>query len=130
VAEKVYYGTGRRKESVARVWLREGTNQIEINGVTMDEYFKRETLKMVVLQPLEATETVKRFSIRANVKGGGISGQAGAIRHGISRALAIFDEKLHPILRKNGFLTRDPRAKERKKYGQKGARRKFQFSKR
>ena len=130
MAEKAYYGTGRRKESVARVWLREGANQIEINGVTMDEYFKRETLKMVVLQPLEVTETVKRFSIIANVKGGGISGQAGAIRHGISRALALFDEKLHPILRKNGFLTRDPRAKERKKYGQKGARRKFQFTKR
>ena len=130
MAEKVYYGTGRRKESVARVWLKEGAEGFEINGRKIDEYFTRETLKMVVLQPLEATSTVKNFSITANVKGGGDSGQAGAIRHGISRALVAFDEKLRSILRKNGYLTRDPRAKERKKYGQKGARRKFQFTKR
>jgi len=130
VAEKKYYGTGRRKESVARVWLTEGAETFEINGRPIDDYFTRETLKMVVRQPLEATETLKQFSIRVNVKGGGDSGQAGAIRHGISRALTAFNEKLQPILRKNGFLTRDPRAKERKKYGQKGARRKFQFTKR
>ena len=130
MAEKRYYGTGRRKESVARVWLTEGPESFEINGRPIDDYFTRETLKMVVRQPLEATETLKRFSIAVNVAGGGDSGQAGAIRHGISRALTAFNEKLQPTLRKNGFLTRDPRAKERKKYGQKGARRKFQFTKR
>lgn len=130
MADKMFYGTGRRKEAVARVRLQEGDGSIKINGKTIDEYFSREILKMVVMQPLELTENVKRFSIKANVQGGGPSGQAGAIRLGISRALLEFDEKLRSTLRKNGYLTRDPRAKERKKYGQKGARRKFQYVKR
>jgi small subunit ribosomal protein S9 len=130
VADKVFYGTGRRKEAVARVRLEEGDGSIQINGKTIDEFFSREILKMIVKQPLESTDNVTRFSIKANVKGGGASGQAGAIRLGISRALLEVDEKLRSLLRKNGFLTRDPRAKERKKYGQKGARRKFQYVKR
>ena len=130
MTEKKLNSTGRRKEAVARVRLVPGDGQIEVNGRTIDGYFPRETLKMVVRQPLELTAMVKQFNIIANVKGGGQSGQAGAIRHGISRALVEFDEKLRPLLRKAGLLTRDPRAKERKKYGQKGARRRFQFSKR
>ena len=125
-----YYGTGRRKEAVALVWLRDGDGNFEINGRSIDNFFTQETLKMVVYQPLEATENLKRFFIKVNVAGGGPSGQAGAIRHGISRALLAYDEKLRSVLRKNGYLTRDPRTKERKKYGQKGARRKFQFTKR
>jgi len=129
-ALKEFYGTGRRKKAVARVRLREGEGSFDINGKSLDDYFNQDTLKMVVCQPLEVTESLKRFLIKVNVVGGGPSGQAGAIRHGISRALLGFDEKLKPILRKNGYLTRDPRAKERKKYGQKGARRKFQFTKR
>ena len=127
---KEFYGTGRRKEAVARVRLRDGEGSFDINGKSLDDYFNQDTLKMVVCQPLEVTENLKRFLVKVNVVGGGPSGQAGAIRHGISRALLGFDEKLKPILRKNGYLTRDPRAKERKKYGQKGARRKFQFTKR
>jgi len=130
VADKQYGGTGRRKEAVARVRLVEGSSGIKINGRDIDDYFSRETLKMIVQQPLELTETLQKFTILANVRGGGPSGQAGAIRHGITRALMKFDETLRPSLRKQGFVTRDPRAKERKKYGQKGARRKFQFTKR
>jgi len=130
VSEKVFRGTGRRKKSVARVRLLEGTEEIQINGKNIDDYFSRETLKMIVRQPLETTETQKNFKVIANVQGGGPSGQAGAIRHGISRALLEFDDKFRSPLRKGGFLTRDPRAKERKKYGQKGARKKFQFTKR
>jgi small subunit ribosomal protein S9 len=125
-----YYGTGRRKESVARVWLKEGGGEFLVNGKSLDDYFKRETLKMVVRQPLEATNTGKRFSIFATIQGGGVSGQAGALRHGIARALLAVDESLRSVLRRSGFLTRDPRAKERKKYGRKGARRRFQYTKR
>jgi len=125
------YGTGRRKSSVARVHLFEGgTGSITINGRDIDEYFGLETLKMVVRQPLVSTETVGKVDIVATVEGGGVSGQAGALRHGISRALLLMSEDYRPILKKAGFLTRDPRMKERKKYGLKAARRAPQFSKR
>ncbi len=130
MAENTFCGTGRRKEAVARVRLQAGDGSIQINQRSINEYFSSDVLIMVVMQPLELTGTEKSFSIKANVEGGGPSGQAGAVRHGIARALLQYDEKLRPALRKNGFLTRDPRAKERKKYGQKGARRKFQFTKR
>jgi small subunit ribosomal protein S9 len=125
-----YYATGRRKKSAARVWLQEGSGAIEINGKKMDDFVGREDLRMIIRQPLELTKTEQRFDIRATVVGGGESGQAGAIRHGISRALVVCDEAMRGMLRKAGFLTRDPRMKERKKYGRKGARRRFQFSKR
>ncbi len=125
-----YYGTGRRKESVARVWLLPGKGGVIVNGVQLGEYFCRDTLEMLVKQPLEVTRTVEKYSVRSNVRGGGISGQAGAIRLGIARALLQADKSLGLSLRKGGFLTRDSRMKERKKYGQRGARAKFQFSKR
>lgn len=125
-----YYGTGRRKSSVARVYLLPGTGKITINKRDIDEYFGLETLKLIVKQPLELTETLGSFDIKVNVRGGGYTGQAGAIRHGISRALLESDIELRPALKKAGFLTRDPRMKERKKYGLKGARRAPQFSKR
>ena len=126
-----YYGTGRRKSSVARVRLYEGSGKITINGRDIDEYFGLETLKLIVRQPLGLTETTEKFDIVCNVGGGGVTGQAGAIRHGISRALLQFDsENLRAKLKKAGFLTRDPRMKERKKYGLKAARRAPQFSKR
>jgi small subunit ribosomal protein S9 len=125
-----YLGTGRRKESVARVRLRPGDGKIVINGRDIDDYFGLETLKMIVRAPLVATETLGKFDVKVNVSGGGYTGQAGAIRHGIARALLKADEELKPILRKGGFLTRDPRMKERKKYGLKAARRAPQFSKR
>lgn len=128
--EAIYAGTGRRKRSLARVRLKAGTGQFSINGRTLDAYFARETLSMIVKQPFEATETVDKFDVSANVSGGGTSGQAGALRHGIARALLAYDPDLKASLRKGGFLTRDPRMKERKKYGQKGARARFQFSKR
>ena len=125
------YGTGRRKSSVARVHLFEnGTGSITINGRSIDEYFGLETLKMVVRQPLNATNTLGKVDIVATVEGGGVSGQAGALRHGIARALLLASEDYRPILKKAGFLTRDPRMKERKKYGLKAARRAPQFSKR
>ena len=124
------YGTGRRKNSVARVRLDPGTGSITINGRDIDDYFGLETLKLIVRQPLVITNTLGRFDIVANVKGGGVSGQAGAIRHGLSRALLQADDSFRPILKKAGFLTRDPRMKERKKYGLKAARRAPQFSKR
>ncbi|MBD9118234.1 MAG: 30S ribosomal protein S9 [Clostridiales bacterium] len=125
------YGTGRRKSSVARVHLFEnGTGSITINGRSIDEYFGLETLKMVVRQPLNATNTLGKVDIVATVEGGGVSGQAGALRHGISRALLQVNPEFRPILKKAGFLTRDPRMKERKKYGLKAARRAPQFSKR
>ena len=125
------YGTGRRKSSVARVHLFEnGTGSITINGRNIDEYFGLETLKMVVRQPLNATNTLGKVDIVATVEGGGVSGQAGALRHGISRALLQVNPDFRPILKKAGFLTRDPRMKERKKYGLKAARRAPQFSKR
>ena len=126
-----FYGTGRRKSSVARVHLfPNGTGSITINGRDIDEYFGLETLKVVVRQPLVATETVDKFDVLVNVRGGGFTGQAGAVRHGISRALLQADADYRPVLKKAGFLTRDPRMKERKKYGLKAARRAPQFSKR
>ena len=125
-----FYGTGRRKKSVARVRLYAGDGKITINNRDIDDYFGLETLKLLVRQPLELTETTGKFDIVCTVAGGGVSGQAGAIRHGISRALLQTGEEIRPILKKAGFLTRDPRMKERKKYGLKAARRAPQFSKR
>ena len=124
------YGTGRRKSSVARVYLVPGTGKITINKRDIDEYFGLDTLKVIVRQPLVATETSDKFDVLVNVKGGGYTGQAGAIRHGISRALLTVDGDYRPVLKKAGFLTRDPRMKERKKYGLQAARRAPQFSKR
>jgi small subunit ribosomal protein S9 len=125
-----FYGTGRRKTSSARVYLRAGSGAVTINGRSMDQYFGNEVLKMIVRQPLELVEKNDLFDITVSVEGGGIAGQAGAIRHGISRALLLVDGELRPKLKAAGLLTRDPRKKERKKYGQKGARARFQFSKR
>ena len=125
-----YYGTGRRKSSVARVYLVPGTGKITINKRDIDDYFGLDTLKLIVRQPLVATETADKYDVKVNVVGGGFTGQAGAIRHGISRALLEVDGDFRPILKKAGFLTRDPRMKERKKYGLKGASRAPQFSKR
>ena len=125
-----YYGTGRRKSSVARVRVYPGTGKITINERDIDDYFGLETLKVIVRQPLELLGLTEKFDIVVRVQGGGVSGQAGAIRHGLSRALLEYDETLRPQLKKAGFLTRDPRMKERKKYGIKGARRAPQFSKR
>ena len=125
-----YYGTGRRKTSTARVHLRQGTGQITVNSRPLDEYFANDVLKMIIKQPLSLTETVDKFDIVVTVDGGGPSGQAGAIRHGISRALQVYNTELRKRLKKAGLLTRDPRMKERKKYGQRGARARFQFSKR
>ncbi len=129
-AKPYFYGTGRRKKSVARVRLYPGTGEIIINGRTIDEYFGLETMKLIVNQPFGVTGTEGKFDIVANVVGGGISGQAGAIRHGVSRALLGADAEYRPALKAAGFLTRDPRMKERKKYGLKAARRAPQFSKR
>ena len=125
-----FYGTGRRKKSVARVRVYPGTGKIIINDREIDNYFGLETLKLLVRQPLVLTETAEKFDVICKVTGGGVTGQAGAIRHGLSRALLQYDENLRPELKKAGFLTRDPRMKERKKYGLKGARRAPQFSKR
>ena len=125
-----FYGTGRRKSSVARVRVYNGTGKITINGRDIDDYFGLETLKLIVRQPVALTNTAEKFDIVCNVTGGGVTGQAGAIRHVLSRALLQYDESLRPTLKKAGFLTRDPRMKERKKYGLKGARRAPQFSKR
>ena len=125
-----FYGTGRRKSSVARVRVYNGTGKITINDRDIEEYFGLETLKLIVRQPLALTDTTEKFDIVCRVAGGGVTGQAGAIRHGIARALLQFNEELRPELKKAGFLTRDPRMKERKKYGLKGARRAHQFSKR
>ncbi|MCX7927163.1 MAG: 30S ribosomal protein S9 [Candidatus Omnitrophica bacterium] len=121
---------GRRKEAVARVILKAGSGIITVNGIPMDQYFGRETDRIIIRQPLRATNTLNKYDISANIKGGGISGQAGALRHAISRALLAVEPELKDILKKGGFLTRDPRAKERKKYGQKGARKRFQWTKR
>ena len=130
MAATKYYGTGRRKSSVARVYLVPGTGKITINKRDIDEYLGLETLKLVVRQPLVATETVDKFDVLVNVRGGGYTGQAGAIRHGIARALLQVDSEYRQVLKSAGFLTRDPRMKERKKYGLKAARRAPQFSKR
>ena len=129
-AKPYFYGTGRRKSSVARVRIYPGTDNITINGRDVDDYFGLETLKLIINQPFGVTNTVGKFDIVANVNGGGISGQAGAIRHGVSRALLLADDSYRTLLKKAGFLTRDPRMKERKKYGLKAARRASQFSKR
>ena len=130
MASAKFYGTGRRKSSVARVYLTPGTGKITINKRDIDDYFGLETLKVIVRQPFAATETNEKFDVNVTVKGGGYTGQAGAIRHGISRALLQVDDEYRPLLKKAGFLTRDPRMKERKKYGLKAARRAPQFSKR
>ncbi len=125
-----FYATGKRKNSIARVWMMPGNGKITINDKSMDQYFGRDVLKMIIRQPFEVTGTVDKFDVLVSVLGGGNSGQAGAIRHGISKALLAVDAESRVKLRKEGLLTRDPRAKERKKYGQKGARARFQFSKR
>ena len=130
MANNRFYGTGRRKKSVARVYLTHGTGKITINKRDIDNYLGLETLKVVVRQPLVATETLDKMDVLVNVRGGGFTGQAGAIRHGIARALLHVDAEFRPILKKAGYLTRDPRMKERKKYGLKAARRAPQFSKR
>ncbi len=125
-----YYATGKRKNSIARVWMMPGSGKITINDKSMEQYFGRDVLKMIIRQPFEVTGTQNKFDVLVSVLGGGNSGQAGAIRHGISKALLAMDAESRGKLRKEGLLTRDPRAKERKKYGQKGARARFQFSKR
>ena len=125
-----YYGTGRRKDSVARIYLRPGDGNIVVNKRPVEEYFGRETLKMILRQPLEITDSLQKFDIMVNVHGGGLSGQAGAIRHGISRALLLATENSRDALKKAGMLTRDSRKVERKKYGQPGSRKKYQYSKR
>jgi small subunit ribosomal protein S9 len=125
-----YYGTGRRKHATARVFLRPGAGNIKINDRSLEEYFKRESLKLLIRQPLLITETASKFDVHVRIAGGGMAGQAGAIRHGLSRALAEYNRELRPRLKEAGFLTRDSRIKERKKYGQRGARARFQYSKR
>ena len=130
MAEIQYYGTGRRKTSTARVYLRPGAGEVRINKKAFEQYFPNETLRMIIRQPLQLTETANKFDILVNVIGGGPAGQAGAIRHGITRALMEFNADLRSALKHAGLVTRDPRIKERKKYGQKGARKRFQFSKR
>jgi small subunit ribosomal protein S9 len=130
MAEQRFYATGKRKTSIARVWMTPGEGNIIVNRRSLNEYFGRETSKMVVCQPLELTENMGKFDININVTGGGPSGQAGAIKHGITKALLEVDPELRAVLKKAGFITRDSRAKERKKYGRKAARARFQFSKR
>ncbi|HEU5238972.1 MAG TPA: 30S ribosomal protein S9 [Pyrinomonadaceae bacterium] len=130
MADIEYYGTGRRKTSTARVYLRPGGGNVLVNRKSFDSYFPNETLRMIIRQPLNLTETANKFDVLANVAGGGPAGQAGAIRHGITRALIEYNADLRPTLKQAGLITRDPRIKERKKYGQKGARKRFQFSKR
>ena len=124
------YATGKRKNSIARVWLKRGRGEIIINGKTVDKYFSRPVLQMIVNQPMEVIQSAGNYQIKATVKGGGLSGQAGALRHGISKALSLFDNSLRPVLKKVGFLTRDSRVVERKKFGLAKARRSYQFSKR
>jgi len=125
-----YYGTGRRKHATARVFLRPGAGDIQVNNRPLEQYFKRESLKLIIRQPLLITETANKFDIHVRIDGGGMAGQAGAIRHGLSRALVDYNRELRSKLKEAGFLTRDSRIKERKKYGQRGARARFQFSKR
>lgn len=130
MAEQKYYATGKRKTSIARVWMKPGTGVITVNKRPLDEFFGRETSKMVIHQPLELTDNLGKFDVSINVSGGGMSGQAGAIRHGITKALLDVDPELRATLKQAGFITRDSRIKERKKYGRKAARASFQFSKR
>ncbi|MFH0726142.1 MAG: 30S ribosomal protein S9 [Pseudomonadota bacterium] len=130
MTQEIYYATGRRKSAIAKTWLKSGTGLITINGRPIDNYFTFETAKTITTQPLSLTNTRESYDIKVSVIGGGITGQAGAIRHGITRALMLVSPELRPALKKAGFVTRDPRSKERKKYGQKAARARFQFSKR
>jgi small subunit ribosomal protein S9 len=130
MAEKTFYATGKRKSSIARVWMKPGGGKITVNEQELERYFKLDTAKVMVFQPLELTGTMGQFDISVNVQGGGIKGQAGAIRHGITRALLAVKDEFREMLKKAGLITRDPRTKERKKYGQKGARKRFQYSKR
>ncbi len=130
MAAKIYYGTGKRKTAIARVWLKPGEGKAIINKRLSDQYFGRETAKMVIQQPFELTETQNQFDLVANVRGGGMSGQADAIKHGIAKALLEYDSNLRDILKREGFITRDSRVKERKKYGKRGARASYQYSKR
>ncbi|MEW6616223.1 MAG: 30S ribosomal protein S9 [Thermodesulfobacteriota bacterium] len=130
MAEDRFYATGKRKTSIARVWLKSGSGQFKINDRSLDEYFKREILKMIIQQPFGLTDTAGKYDVFASVNGGGISGQAGAIRHGITKALLEINGDFRPILKKAGFITRDSRVKERKKYGRRGARARYQYSKR
>ena len=130
MAQQLIHAVGKRKTSIARIWMKPGTGKITVNNRPMEEYLTRETDRVMVLEPLKITEKEGQFDIKVNVRGGGISGQAGAIRHGISRALVTVDPELREPLKRGGFLTRDPRMKERKKYGQRGARARFQYSKR
>jgi small subunit ribosomal protein S9 len=128
--DQTFYATGRRKEATARVWIHSGNGTVTVNGRPLDDYFGRETSKMILNQPLQVLEQMGKIDVIVKVRGGGLSGQAGAIRHGISRALCLYNPESRPTLKKAGFLTRDARVVERKKYGQPGARRRFQFSKR
>ncbi|MCX5915183.1 MAG: 30S ribosomal protein S9 [Deltaproteobacteria bacterium] len=128
--EKVYYATGKRKTSIARVWMKPGDGKVTVNDQEMNQYFKLDTAKMIIFQPLELTGTLGQFDIDITVLGGGMKGQAGAIRHGITRGLLAVKDEFRESLKKAGLITRDPRKKERKKYGQKGARKRFQYSKR
>ena len=130
MAEERYYATGKRKRSVARVWMGPGTGQVTVNKRPFEKYLARESDRMLAVEPLKLADLLEKFDLHVNVRGGGTSGQAGAIRHGISRALVSSDPELRDLLKKHGFLTRDPRMKERKKYGQPGARARFQYSKR
>ncbi len=130
MAEKTFYATGKRKSSIARIWMRPGNGKITVNDRELDNYFPVETAKVMVFQPFELTGTLGQFDLAINVHGGGIKGQAGAIRHGITRALLTVKDEFRDVLKKAGLITRDSRIKERKKYGQKGARKRFQFSKR
>jgi small subunit ribosomal protein S9 len=130
LSEGQHYGTGRRKTAIARVYLRPGSGQVTVNGRKFEDFFPNKVLRMVVQQPLQLTETLDQFDVQASVEGGGSAGQAGAVRHGIARALLEFNIELRARLKEAGLLTRDPRKKERKKYGQKGARKRFQYSKR
>jgi small subunit ribosomal protein S9 len=130
VADIQYYGTGRRKSATARVYLRPGKGEFKVNKRPIESYFPNETLRMIIRQPLQLTDTLNKLDVLVNVDGGGMAGQSGAVRHGIARALLEFNTELRKKLKRAGLLTRDPRAKERKKYGQKGARKRFQFSKR
>jgi small subunit ribosomal protein S9 len=130
VLEKRFYATGKRKTAVARIYMKPGTGTIQVNKRNFDDYFTRDSLKMMIQQPLELVGKKDQFDIYINVRGGGISGQAGAIKHGIAKALVEFNEEFRPVLKRAGFLTRDSRVKERKKYGQPGARKRFQYSKR
>jgi len=130
MSTQTFYGTGRRKTSVARVWVKSGEGIVKINRRALEEYFSREILRTLVRQPFEATDTLGKYDVMATVKGGGLTGQAEAVRHGIARALLEIDSTLRPYLKKANLLTRDPRKKERKKYGQKAARKRFQYTKR